>query len=116
MEFLRSFLRSHYSHLTEKPVVTSLIVGCLFIVFLLKTMFRHRDCLLSTVATDGKNRRGLELENFEPNFHVYLALMLYRPNTKHYQAFREPGPWLAWNEYCSFLFSAELRNFAQYTS
>ena len=27
MEFLRSFLRSHYSHLTEKPVVTSLIAA-----------------------------------------------------------------------------------------
>ena len=55
-------------------------------------MFRHRDCLLSNVATDGKNRRGLELENVEPNFNVYQ--MLFRPNTKHYKAFREPGPWL----------------------
>ena len=73
-------------------MVTSRIVGCLFIVLLLKTVFRHRDCLPSSVATDGKNRRGLELENVEPNFHVYL--MLFRPNTKHYQAFREPGPWL----------------------
>ena len=73
-------------------MVTSLIVGCLFTVLLLKTVFRHRDCLPSSVATDGKSRRGLELENVEPNFHVYL--MLFRPNTKHYQAFREPGPWL----------------------
>ena len=63
-----------------------------FHCLLLKTMFRHRDCLPSSVATDGKNRRGLELENVEPNFHVYL--MLFRRNTKHYPAFREPGPWL----------------------
>ena len=46
-------------------MVTSRILGCLFIVLLLKTMFRHRDCLPPSVSTDGKNRRGLEFENVE---------------------------------------------------
>ena len=31
-------------------------------MLLLKTIFRHKHCFLSSVATDGKDGRGLKLE------------------------------------------------------
>ena len=35
------------------------------LVLLLKTILRHRNCFLPSVATDGKDGNGLKLENIQ---------------------------------------------------
>ena len=38
------------------------------VVLLLKTILRHSNCFLSSVATDGKDGNGLKLEKTGPSF------------------------------------------------
>ena len=43
-------------------------------VLLFKTIFRHWNCFLSSVATDGKDGHGLKLEKVGPAFSCFNTL------------------------------------------
>ena len=45
-------------------------------VLLFKTIFKHWNCLLSPVSTDGKDGHGLRLEKVGPTFASFIALCL----------------------------------------
>lgn len=38
------------------------------------TIFRHRHCFLLSVATDGKDERGMKLEKVGPTFSILNAM------------------------------------------
>ena len=44
------------------------------LVLFLKTISRHRNCFLWSVATDGKDGNGLKLKKFGPIFSSFDAL------------------------------------------
>ena len=45
------------------------------LALLLKTTLRHRNCFLSSVATDGKDGNGLKLEKIGPIFSSFDAML-----------------------------------------
>ena len=49
----------------------------------LKTILRHRNCFLSSVAADGKDGNGLKLEKIGPIFSSFYA-MSSRISKKYY--------------------------------
>ena len=60
-------------------------------VLLFNTIFRHWSCLLSSVVTDGKDGRGLTLEQVGPTFSSFNA-MRTKITKKNYKGL-ELGDW-----------------------
>ena len=52
-------------------------------VLLFKTIFKHWNCLLSTVSTDGKDGHGLRLQKGGPTFSSCIAMPEKIVKTKH---------------------------------
>ena len=52
-------------------------------VLLFKTIFKHWNCLLSTVSTDGKDGHGLRLQKGGPTFSSCIAMPEKIVTTKH---------------------------------
>ena len=59
------------------------------LVLSIKTISRRRNCFLSSVATDGKDRNGLKLEKIEPIFHVLMLSLPKSPKTLLWLALRD---------------------------